>query len=689
VVGTTPASGVKVVTAGKWSETTVGHVSVSGDLKYFTAATTDLLDSFSATGWVGTVEFDDVADQHTITLGPAPWSRPKATTALVFDEVQDLSVTSQTPLRLVKATRWLDTDGTPDEIVAPRIGELRITGKRGSVKKGILPVSGDFQAGLTLAGHTRYSKTIGKATIAGNLSDAAWDITKDVGPIIIDGDATDWDLNVHSNVTKVVADYFTDVAIAVDGALTTLKGIAFNGGSVDIRRLKYLKMLGTKTDTTDPSGFNADLTVGSLYYTLVKYGDYAGVTSDGNIGSTTVFGGNIVGSMVSNLGTIGSILVKAYAAYDKATNSATVTGGSFLGEQLHAQQNTRGKSIGNVLCIGGSFGDPGAEVEVRAPGDVGKVQAKKLRYKESMVGRKSVYTYQGGGIWTDLNIGGRLASLLAQGNDIDGTIDAAEGMGGVKAEGILLQKDGSIAGTSYTTDATKLLPAHVKASLTGGLDAFKTAVSSITVIGGSILGDLDVIGKVGDVLVKAFAHWDGATETVTFTGGGIESSVFEASRFGKITTGPGKFSADVKSDTKIGSVVMKGSEVTGSLTAQDAIGAITYVRTYLNAGGIRKWKDAGVWDWLPSRGMLFGAPVDLAIHLGQDGAGNPSATLGKITSTGADVTLTGEVPFDPALVKIVSKPLRYIDDYTVSPSNRLLPVYATVGGGVNNGLVQA
>jgi hypothetical protein len=97
----------------------------------------------------------------------------------------------------------------------------------------------------------------------------------------------------------------------------------------------------------------------------------------------------------------------------------------------------------------------------------------------------------------------------------------------------------------------------------------------------------------------------------------------------------------------------------------------------------------GVWDWTPPSGILFGGPFDLTIHLGQGGPGNPNATLGSIFSQGCDVVLSGEVPFDPATVTITSKELRYVDDYTVSASNKLVSVYATVGGGMTNNVVQS
>ncbi|NQT86587.1 hypothetical protein HQ560_07480, partial [bacterium] len=550
-------------------------------------------------------------------------------------------------------------------------------------------VPGDFQAGLTLTGQAGFVTTLGKATIRGDLSDAAWDVTNNAGPIYIGGDATDWDLNVHSNVGKVAAKYFTDVTVAVDGILGSIQGIAWNGGSVDVERLKYLKMFGTRTDTTDASGFNATLTVGAggLGATLVKYGDYAGVTSEGNVGNTTVIGGDVVGSIISNAGKVGNILVKALAVFDAAGNAGSVVGGNFLGAALHGM-GLAAKSIGNVTCIGGSFGADGSEVEVRGPGDMGKLQVRKFRYKESMVGRRNVYTYQGGGIWTDLSIFGRLGKLFAQGGDIDGSVAAIEGMGPVRAEGILLHRDGAISRTPYSATATDIIPAHLKASLWAAAAPLRTAIASITVIGGNILGALDVTGKVGNILTTAFAWWDAATETATFTGGGIESSTFQATRFAKITSGPRIFSADVVADTRIGPVAFKGSSVSGSLTAQDAIGAINYVRAYLNAGGLGKTNTGGIWDWTPPRGILFGGPVVLGIHLGQGGLGNPNATLGKVTTVGADGTLTGEVPFDPATVKIVSKELRYIDDYTVSPSNKLVPVHVTIGGGGTNGLVQ-
>ena len=51
--------------------------------------------------------------------------------------------------------------------------------------------------------------------------------------------------------------------------------------------------------------------------------------------------------------------------------------------------------------------------------------------------------------------------------------------------------------------------------------------------------------------------------------------------------------------------------------------------------------------------------------------------------------MNGAVPFDPNTVNVEIKGAKYIDSYSLSPSNKLVPSYTTMGGGLTNNLVQA
>ncbi|NQT91991.1 MAG: hypothetical protein HQ559_04455, partial [Lentisphaerae bacterium] len=422
------------------------------------------------------------------------------------------------------------------------------------------------------------------------------------GPIVIGGDATDWTLDVHSNVSKIAADYFTDVTLAVNGILGTLQGIAYNGGSVDVERLKVLKMLGTRNDATDPAGFNAVLTLGDggLGSTLVKYGDFSGATSVGSIGNIKVIDGDIVGSIVSMAG-----------------------------------------RIGHITCIGGSVG-PDAQVTISAPGDIGNITTKVLRQ-----GR----TRQGGGLFVDVDTQGRLGNVTTYGGDIAGQIHAANGMGHVKAKAILRHTDGKLFGIPYSFNQDDILPAHMAANLTAEPGEDAVAIKSISALGGNITGDVDVVGRIGRVLTKCYAYFDMGSESVRPHGGELSSKTFRATRVGNIQLGGNDidteeetFSTSIVATQTIGNVKVLAGGFRGTLTAGEKIGDVS-VRV-LVVGAESLWG-------MPDEAWVFGGPFELTL-------GNPDASFGKIRGYGVDVELFVDPEPNPLpLHKLASTSVKY------------------------------
>jgi len=162
---TTGKSSLVITTKGKGVGTSVGDIIANGPLKAITAKTTDLRGIITVDGSLSSLTLDDVAEGHTITIGPR--LDPKVKVTMKFDAVRDLAISSETPIKSIKATNWLNTDGTPDQINVPSLDALNITGN----KSGII---GDFAGSLTVANNAGSLKIAGTLksplTIGGNVN---------------------------------------------------------------------------------------------------------------------------------------------------------------------------------------------------------------------------------------------------------------------------------------------------------------------------------------------------------------------------------------------------------------------------------------------------------------------------------------------------------------------------------------
>ena len=187
LTGTTPRSTLRIATKksktpGDDGQTAVFDVAVDGSLKQISAKTTDLLGALTVDGWLGKATFGDVAAPHSITIGGSADDKP---ITLVFDRVQDLVLASDTPIKALTVTEWLDTDATPDQIIAPWLGKLTTKGRKAKARKGIAGLAGDFEAGLVLSGTGDPKLTLGKVKIAGSVTKGAWTVAGPVGTIAV------------------------------------------------------------------------------------------------------------------------------------------------------------------------------------------------------------------------------------------------------------------------------------------------------------------------------------------------------------------------------------------------------------------------------------------------------------------------------------------------------------------------
>lgn len=159
LIGTSINTGVSIKT--KAGVTTDVHgITSTNSIGTLSAPTTTLLGDVSINGSANTIRLGDISGQHTITLG-AP-VKLDGTVGLKFGHVENLNITSATPIRSLEVVDWLDTDATQDLIQAPRIGSIKSAGDfqadilATSAKSGIslstLTVKGIAMSDVTLQG---------------------------------------------------------------------------------------------------------------------------------------------------------------------------------------------------------------------------------------------------------------------------------------------------------------------------------------------------------------------------------------------------------------------------------------------------------------------------------------------------------------------------------------------------------
>jgi hypothetical protein len=221
LTGTTAASSLTITSPT--GQSLIHDLTSDGPLKSITASASKLTGDIT-TGPVKTVRFDDVADDHTITINAAAEGvlAPLAV-SFTFDEVDELSIASAIPIAKYTATAHRDT-GNADAITAPSIGSVTI---KGDPKRSILGV---LEADLISTDSTA-KLGIGKVTVANFLRNAAISAAGNVGSVTVGGLENARIVAGKTNQTPTLPDSLDDLA---DFSLksVSVKGVASSAFSV-------------------------------------------------------------------------------------------------------------------------------------------------------------------------------------------------------------------------------------------------------------------------------------------------------------------------------------------------------------------------------------------------------------------------------------------------------------------------
>ncbi|KKL86337.1 hypothetical protein LCGC14_1945750, partial [marine sediment metagenome] len=145
----------------------IGDLTVDSSIKSIKLQGVQVLGDVDIQGGIAKLSMGDLlsGDAHTIQIGS---SSAISATSIKMGRVKNLTLTSQTILKSLTVTEWLDDDASADVLTAPALNKLAVKGNK---KLGI---AGNFQADLILAGDPLAAKTLSSAKIAGTLAQATW-----------------------------------------------------------------------------------------------------------------------------------------------------------------------------------------------------------------------------------------------------------------------------------------------------------------------------------------------------------------------------------------------------------------------------------------------------------------------------------------------------------------------------------
>jgi hypothetical protein len=298
LTATTTTSTLSITPVKYGTKTTVGAIDVKGSLGSLTATAVTLQGDLGISGTLGRLTLDSLTG-GTIHIGGLPTARTGPT--LTFSQVVDGSVVSTMPIGSITAKRWLDGDGAPDTITAPRLGTLSITGD------ALHKVAGDFAAGLVLSGlgETTYTKTLTTATIKGSAAPALWDVSGKVGAVRVGGSVgaagQPWQLLHATALASLNLGQVADAQVTVGGTIGTIRAKFWTDGAIQATKITSITTTGiakTLTTLAVSGDFGANVTLDNaasktplLAMTLAGWLDGAMINSNnGPLGAFTMIG---------------------------------------------------------------------------------------------------------------------------------------------------------------------------------------------------------------------------------------------------------------------------------------------------------------------------------------------------------------------------------------------------------------
>jgi hypothetical protein len=250
------------------AKTSIVNIEADGPIKMINAGSVNLTGDININGTAEGIILNDISGASNITIGSS--ASPKAS-AFKFGRINNLTLTSGTPISILRATDW-----KTGSLNAPWISNLAIDGNSAG------GIAGNFGADVNLTDiNSPKGVSLKKAKIAGELGDSTWNVAGNCGTIQIARSSQGLDVNIAGSVGTLTATgnkgMVMDATLSgkwqaksankiTTGQLVDSNFTATNG------LLKTLKITGV---VAEPFGIiNSNVTaghIGSAYLAFPKY----------------------------------------------------------------------------------------------------------------------------------------------------------------------------------------------------------------------------------------------------------------------------------------------------------------------------------------------------------------------------------------------------------------------------------
>ncbi|MGB7581658.1 MAG: hypothetical protein WBL85_04330, partial [Sedimentisphaerales bacterium] len=266
--GTTEKS-VLTITPEPNAKTSVGNIEADGPIKAINAGNVDLTGDITINGSCAMITLNDISGSSNINIGSS--LSTKAACSLKLGRINNLALTSGTPIKTLQATEWKS-----GSLSAPWISSLAIDGN------AVSGIAGDFGADVNLSGAgSPKGVSLNKANIAGQLGDSNWNIVGNCGTIETASSSQGFDANITGNIGTLKA--IGNKPMSIDATLSgswqvksantitagQLADCNFTAASGLLKTLKITGIVG------EPFGIiNSNVTakhIGSAYLAFPKY----------------------------------------------------------------------------------------------------------------------------------------------------------------------------------------------------------------------------------------------------------------------------------------------------------------------------------------------------------------------------------------------------------------------------------
>ncbi len=240
-----PTNQTLKITTPAGTFTTVEYFLMRGSAGGILAETTDLAGELDCRANLGKLVLHDVSDSRIGANTSGTQLGPQMALAMTFNDLSDVQIdTGGLPVTSLFVNSWTDGDGIQDNdsLTAPRMGKLK--------------AQGDFAANLDING-TGYTTALGSAKIGGNLTSTLWNLSADVGTIVVLGSLSGETISVDGGMTALIVGSCQDGSYSV--VAKSLKRLLSKGdftpdvvltGSSDKFAMRSAKVLGNLTSKT-------------------------------------------------------------------------------------------------------------------------------------------------------------------------------------------------------------------------------------------------------------------------------------------------------------------------------------------------------------------------------------------------------------------------------------------------------